>query len=72
MPFMAIDATRVASCPKAAQDEGYEGTHFELTPFWQLGAENQESADGLSFVGSQEETFGSVTFRESWTLHAKP
>jgi hypothetical protein len=63
---------RVAPCPKAAQEEGYEGTHFELMPFWSLSVEGQESPDAVTFVGSHEETFGSATFKESWTLHGKP
>jgi hypothetical protein len=75
LPFMSIKATR-HTCPKAAQDEGYEGTQFETGPVWKLDVKGQESADGLSFVGSLKEAFGSPpfvsTFEENWTLHGKP
>jgi hypothetical protein len=74
MPFMPIHATRVAPCPKAAQEEGYEGTEFDAVPYWRLQVSGKESADGRTFVGSAEETFGIppfvTTFKEFWTLHA--
>lgn len=75
MPFMAVQATR-ENCPEAAKKEGWEGTSFEATPAWRLHVEGGESADGVSFVGSNEETLGSPPFTsrfdESWTLHGKP
>jgi hypothetical protein len=74
MPFMPVKATRVAPCPKAAQEEGYEGTKFDAVPYWRLQVSGKESADGRTFVGSAEETFGIppfvTTFKEFWTLHA--
>jgi hypothetical protein len=72
MPYMSVKGTRVASCPKAAQEAGYEGSSFDAFPAWRLNVEGQESADGLSFVGSREETISTATYKEYWTLHGKP
>lgn len=75
MPFLAIKATR-HTCPEAAQKEGWEGTQFETSPLWKLDVKGQESADGLSYVGSVKEAFGPPpfvsTFEENWTFHGKP
>jgi hypothetical protein len=74
MPGIPVHATRVAPCPKQAQEEGYEGKPFDAIPFWSLEVSGEESADGHTFVGSAEKSFGIppfiTTFKEFWTLHA--
>jgi hypothetical protein len=70
MPFMPVQATRVAPCPKQAQEEGFEGTAFEATPFWRLTVTGQTSGDGITFTGSKNESFGPVTYIQNWGLHA--
>lgn len=75
MPFLVVKATR-HTCPKAAQEAGYEGTEFDATPAWKLTVSGQESGDGLGFTGSVKESFGAPPFlswiEESWNLHGKP
>lgn len=75
MPFLAIQGTR-HTCPEAAQKEGWEGTQFEIGPVWKLDVKDEESGDGLAYVGSKEESFGSPpfvsSFEENWTFHGKP
>ena len=73
LPFMPIKATRVSPCPEQAVKEGYEGSPFDAVPAWKLNVEGQESADGLSFIGSHKEDLGMGSFfEEFWTLHRKP
>jgi hypothetical protein len=69
MPFVPVQAKRVAPCPKAAQEEGYEGTEFETGIFWKLTVSGQESGDGTSFTGSEEESFGGTSIEQHWNLH---
>jgi hypothetical protein len=75
MPFLAVKATR-HTCPKAAQEAGWEGTEFDAAPAWKLNVSGQESGDGLGFAGSVKESFGAPPFvssiEESWNLHGKP
>lgn len=72
---IAIQGTR-HTCPKAAQDEGYEGTQFPVGSLWQLSVKDQDSADGRSYVGSVQKSFGAPpflsSFEESWNLTGKP
>jgi hypothetical protein len=70
MPFVPVHAFRVAPCPKAAQDEGYEGTEFDATPAWKLSVSGQESGDGAAFGGTEDESFGGLTYIQNWNLHA--
>ncbi len=69
MPFVPVHAMRVAPCPKAAQEEGYEGTEFETGIAWKLSVSGQESGDGATFTGTEDESFGSVTYVQHWNLH---
>jgi hypothetical protein len=75
MPFLAVEATR-HTCPKAAQEEGFEGTTFEAVPAWHLGVEGQESIDGLSYLGALKQELGFppfvTTIEENWNLTGKP
>ena len=70
MPFVPIHAMRIAPCPKAAQEEGYEGTEFETGIAWKLEVSGQVSADGATFTGTKDESFGSVTYDQHWNLHS--
>jgi hypothetical protein len=70
MPFMAIHATRVAPCPEAAQKEGYEGSPFDAVPAWKLSVSGQESGDGVTFTGTEDESFGGLTYVQNWNLHS--
>ena len=73
MPFVAIKATR-HDCPEAAAQ--YEGSEFEATPVWKLDRREEESADGLAYVGADKQVFGSPPFvgwyEENWTFQGKP
>jgi hypothetical protein len=69
MPFVPVHATRVAPCPKAAQDEGYEGTEFETGINWELQVSGQSSGDGVTFAGSEDDGFGGVSIEQHWNLH---
>jgi hypothetical protein len=63
----------VSPCPPQAEEEGWGGTTFETGPAWKLNVTGQESADGLSFIGSHKESLGMGSFfEENWTLHRKP
>jgi hypothetical protein len=70
MPFVPVHAFRVAPCPKAAQEAGYEGTEFEAVPAWKLSVSGRESGDGITFTGTEDESFGGVTYIQHWNLHA--
>jgi hypothetical protein len=73
LPFTAIKATRVSPCPEAAEEEDWAGTPFETGPAWKLNVKGQESADGLSFIGSNKEELGGGSYLEEiWTLHRHP
>jgi hypothetical protein len=69
MPFMPVHATRVAPCPKAAQEEGWEGTTFDAVPAWKMEVSGQESGDGVTFTGTEDESFGGLTYVQNWNLH---
>jgi hypothetical protein len=69
MPFVPVHALRVAPCPKAAQEEGYEGTEFETGINWELHVSGQMSGDGVTFTGTKDESFGSVSIDQHWNLH---
>jgi hypothetical protein len=75
MPFVAIKATR-HDCPKAAQEAGYEGSEFDATPVWKLDRKDEESADGLAYVGVDKQIYGSSPFigwyEENWTFQGMP
>jgi hypothetical protein len=64
-----VHALRVAPCPKAAQEEGYEGTEFETGINWELHVSGQMSGDGVTFTGTKDESFGSVSIDQHWNLH---
>jgi len=72
---IAVKGTR-HTCPKAAQEEGYEGTQFDAGALWRLTVKEQDSSDGLGYFGSVKETLGIPpfvsTFEESWNLHGEP
>jgi hypothetical protein len=70
MPFVPVQATRVAPCPKQAQEEGFEGSTFEAPPFWRLTVEGKMSGDGTTFTGTENESFGPLTYIQNWSLHA--
>jgi hypothetical protein len=62
----AMTATRVG-CPESAKD--YEGTTFQTglySPFQPVRA--QRSADGKSYVGSEDQTSGGSGIKFSWSL----
>jgi hypothetical protein len=62
----AMTATRVG-CPESAKD--YEGTTFQTglySPFQPV--RSQRSADGKSYVGSEDQTFAGSGIKFSWSL----
>lgn len=72
---IAVKGTR-HTCPKSAQEQGYEGTQFEAGALWRLNVKGQSSSDGLAYSGAVKETVGFPpflsTFEEDWSLHAQP
>ena len=68
MPFEAIDITRV-DCNEASQKEGFENTHYPLTPAYRLDPSGQTSSDGIDFTGTKDEGFGEFVYVQHWNLH---
>ena len=57
-------------CPEGAAE--YEGTEETIAFVAELDTGSQESADGIAYMGSDEEVAGSATTKKSWSFEGKP
>lgn len=69
MPFVAVKGTR-HDCPSGAAM--WEGTQFDAVPLWSLNVTGEQSPDGLTFAGSETESFGGLFQERHWNLLGKP
>jgi hypothetical protein len=53
-------------CPEGAEE--FEGTQGEIAPLYKFQVTEQESADGVKYFGSVEETFGTTVYKQFWNL----
>jgi len=57
-------------CPEGAEE--FEGTKAKIFPLYHFDTGGHESADGIAYIGSNEEEFGGATNEETWNFLGTP